>query len=215
MSAGEPIGQVERVLAPSGKGLAARGPIHPGPIDSGVLAAEDVADSSVGQGSIGADVDPYVAGLRALAREEAHEAKAHLLRAIARSPADGDRHAYLSSALLASGDLPGATDAIETALALAAHAFVPNVKAGEYWMRLGDPVRAEAHFLRALRAAEPGTRPWSAARALLAEARRRRRTSIPHHALLPSWRPRWGRRTRTESAEAHSVQQGHGGERFA
>ena len=159
--------------------------------------------------------DPYLAGLRALAREEAQESLAHMRRAVVVAPEDADRHAYLSSALLACSDVAGAAAAVETALRLSPAGFAPNLKAGEHWLRLGDPARAEAHLLRALRAAEPGTRPWSAAKALLAEARRRRRSSIPHHALLPSWRPRWGRRTRTESAEAHSVQHGHGGGQLA
>ena len=96
-------------------------------------------------------------GLIALAHEEIDFARTALERAASLDPELADTHAYLSSALLASADFDGARDAVERALALDPGGFAPLIKAGELEMRLGDPLAAEAHFLGALRAAEPGS----------------------------------------------------------
>lgn len=141
-------------------------------------------------------------GLRALAREEVGAALEHLQAAVAQAPDLPEAHAYLSSALIARGEVAGAQGAVETALRLAPDGFAPNLKAGELSLRLGDPDRAATHFLVALRAAEPGTRDAAAAKVLLAESRRRVRDSIPHHAVLPAWRlRRWRRGDRLDPVE--------------
>lgn len=132
--------------------------------------------------------DPRLEGVRALAREEVAVARDWLLRAVERQPDDAVAHAYLGCALLASGDVHAGMGHTALALELAPDGFTSNLKAGELDLRLGDPSSAEARFLAALRAAAPGSRDREAARALLSEARRRSRASIPHHAFLPSWR---------------------------
>jgi tetratricopeptide (TPR) repeat protein len=126
--------------------------------------------------------------LRSLAREEWVEGREGLLAIVAAEPGHADAWAYLSGAHLALADVDGAQAASGRALALAPDAFAPQMKAGELSFRLGDLQMAEARFLAALRATEPGTPEAAAAKKALVVVRTRLRGSISHGARFPSLR---------------------------
>lgn len=142
--------------------------------------------------------------LRALAREEWVEGRDGLLAVVAGEPDNADAWAYLSGAHLALAEVEPARHASERALELDPDGFAPRLKAGELALRLGDLRLAEAQFLAALRAVEPGTSEAAAARRLLALVRTRLERSIRHGAQLPRWpglarlrrRAGWPRRSR-------------------
>lgn len=134
--------------------------------------------------------------LRALAHEEFSAARDLLGAMVEEHPAWADAWALLSSAHLALSEVDAATAAVERAVALAPEAFLPRMKTGELWLRLGDIETAEREFLAAVRATEPDTADAVAARAGLAIARRATRTGIAHRAVLPSGGSRLGRALR-------------------
>jgi tetratricopeptide (TPR) repeat protein len=126
-------------------------------------------------------------GLRALAHEEIEPAIVAFEAAVAERPNDGDRLAFLATALFAGRRGVEAEAVLDRALAIAPGGFWPNLKAGEIRFRLGDPVAAETLLLVALRAAPHGSREATEAAALLARSRTARTRSISHHAVLPRW----------------------------
>ena len=129
----------------------------------------------------------YRAGLIALAREEIGEAEP-LLRALAAElPDDADVRAFLATAWFAQGRIEEARAAMSLALALGPDRFAPNIKAGEFDLRLGDLDAAELHFKQALRVAAHGSRDAAAARTLLGETRQRAGRSIVRQASFPRW----------------------------
>lgn len=138
------------------------------------------------------------AALRSLAREELAEGRAQLLELVAADPGDAAAWAYLSGAHLAFADVSDAQAASARSIELDPDGFVPRIKAGELELRLGDLDAAEASFLAALRAVEPGTPEAAAARRALVIVRTRLRGSIAHGATLPRLRAPldWLRRRR-------------------
>jgi hypothetical protein len=78
-----------------------------------------------------------------------------------------------------------ARSASSRALELAPGAFLPNMKAGELAMRLGDLETAEGHLLAAVRATDPASADAAAAARALLIARRGTRSGISHRASLP------------------------------
>ena len=141
------------------------------------------------------------AALRALAREEYEEGRTGLLDVVAAQPHNADAWAYLSSAHLALMDAAAAQAAVARALELDPDGFVPQLKAGELALRLGDLQTAETGFLGALRATEPGTPGAAAARRALVIVRSRLRQSVAHEASLPRWRSPFGWRRRGRGAQ--------------
>jgi tetratricopeptide (TPR) repeat protein len=132
-----------------------------------------------------APVDSLAAALRALAREEWADGRDGLCAVVAQRPDDARGWAFLSGAHLALAEVHEAQAASARALELDPDGFLPRLKAGELAFRLGDLRAAEAQFLVALRAVEPGTREAAAARRALAIVRTRLRSSITHGASLP------------------------------
>ena len=126
--------------------------------------------------------------LRLLAREEYAEGRDALEALVAAEPANATAWAYLSGAHLALADFDAARAASERAVELDPDGFAPRMKAGELALRLGDLVAAEAEFVAALRAVEPGTPGSVAARRALVIVRNRLRGSIAHGASLPKLR---------------------------
>lgn len=124
-------------------------------------------------------------GLVHLRREEFSDGLAAIDAAIDARPEMADAHAYRSSALMALSRPLEAQDEVEIALALDPNAFAPQQKAGEMSLRLGDMSAAADHFLAAVRAARPGSPDEAAAQAGLVLARRRMKSGIDHHAVLP------------------------------
>jgi tetratricopeptide (TPR) repeat protein len=125
-------------------------------------------------------------GLRAMVHERLEDARDYL-RAIATEEALGsgdliaiDSLAFLSSVTWSLGDPISAVGMAERALELAPERFATNQKAGEMSMRLGHLDKAEARFLAALRASEPGTSDARSAEACLREARKRTARGIAH-----------------------------------
>lgn len=132
--------------------------------------------------------EQYRAGLIALAREEIAEAEP-LLRSLATDlPDDPDVRAFLATAWFAQGRIEAAREAMSLALTLGPERFAPNIKAGEFDLRLGDLDAAELHFKQALRVAVHGSRDAAAARTLLGETRRQASRSIVRQAAFPRWR---------------------------
>jgi tetratricopeptide (TPR) repeat protein len=127
------------------------------------------------------------AGLAALWHEDLSTAEAHLRAAIEADPADATGHALLGATLLATGRVESAMLAIDFALGLDPDGFLPQMKAGELALRLGDPGLAAERFLGALRAASPGSREAQAATAARAAAQRVLGRSIEHRAAMPRW----------------------------
>jgi tetratricopeptide (TPR) repeat protein len=97
---------------------------------------------------------------------------------------DADSWAYLSGALLATGDPIEAESAIARALAANPHGFAPHLKAAELDLRFGNASSAERHGLVALRAASTESER-GAARAMLVLARTRLRHGVARTASLP------------------------------
>ena len=128
------------------------------------------------------------ASLAPLSREQVDVAIPLLREALAIDPTDADAQALLATALVATGQVNEGLALAEAAARAAPGAFLPRLKAGELGVRLGDLAGAEAHFLAALAAADPGSRDAVAAKALLADVRGRSRRSIDHHAHMPSFR---------------------------
>ena len=125
-------------------------------------------------------------GLRAMTHERLEQAREYL-RAIATEEdlESGDlvaidSLAFLSSVTWGLGDPISAVEMAERALELAPDRFATNQKAGEMSMRLGHLDKAEARFLAALRASEPGTSDARSAEACLREARKRTARGIAH-----------------------------------
>ena len=132
--------------------------------------------------------EQYRAGLIALAREQIAEAEP-LLRSLATElPDDPDVRAFLATAWFAQGRIEVALEGLDRALALGPERFVPNIKAGEMSLRLGDLDAAERQFRQALRAAQHGSPDAAAARGLLGETRRQASRSIVRRAVFPRWR---------------------------
>jgi tetratricopeptide (TPR) repeat protein len=131
------------------------------------------------------------AGLRAMSHEQLEEARGYLeslatAEALAaRQPYAVDALAYLSSVRWGLGHAEDAIDDAARALELAPERFAPNQKAGEMALRLGNLDNAEARFLAALRASEPGTQNAKAAESCLRESRRRSRGGIRHEVRTP------------------------------
>jgi tetratricopeptide (TPR) repeat protein len=131
------------------------------------------------------------AGLRAMTHEQLEEARGHLESLAtpeslaAREPWALDALAYLSSVRWGLGHAEDAIDDAARALELAPERFAANQKAGEMALRLGNLDIAEARFLAALRASEPGTPNAKAAESCLRESRRRSRGGIRHEVRTP------------------------------
>jgi hypothetical protein len=87
--------------------------------------------------------------------------------------------------MLALGRPLDAQADIAKALELDPKSFAVNQKAGELSLRLGVLDTAADQFLAAVRAARPGSPDELAAASALALVRKRQRSSISHHAVLP------------------------------
>jgi tetratricopeptide (TPR) repeat protein len=128
-----------------------------------------------------------------LRREHFPEALDALDAALAAEPDNADVHAFRSAALLALGRPVDAQAAAELALSLDPDGFAANQKGGELSFRMGLLDAAADQFLAAVRAARPGSADEAAAASFLALVRKRQRSAISHHAVLPGltgdWRP--------------------------
>lgn len=140
--------------------------------------------------------------LRSLAREEYEDGRDGLMELVAAEPDNATAWAYLSGAHLAFAQIDAAQAASARAIELDPDGFAPRMKAGELELRLGDLDAAEASFVAALRAVEPGTPDAAAARRALVIVRNRLRGSIAHGATLPKLRAPFGwLRRRRQSVE--------------
>jgi tetratricopeptide (TPR) repeat protein len=140
-------------------------------------------------------------GLRLLTHERVGPAIEAFERAVADDPDDATAYAFLAAARFAGSEPDAAEVAIARSLELDPEGYWPNLKAGELRLRLGADDDAKAHFLRALRAVEPGTRESEAAARALARTRTSVARSISHRAVLPSWLARSFGRDRTVSGD--------------
>jgi tetratricopeptide (TPR) repeat protein len=159
-----------------------------GPKRKVIPSSAVVADTGTPSGN---RTELMTAALRAMAHEQPKEARIYL-EALAsaeslerRDPKAVDALAYLSSVLWNLGQAESAIDAAARALELGPERFAPNQKAGEMSLRLGQVDLAEAQFLTALRASEPGTADARAAETCLREARQRASRGIRHEARAP------------------------------
>ena len=125
-------------------------------------------------------------GLRAMTHERTDDAK-RLLSSIATEealaagdPIAIDALAYLSSVVWTQKDPVTAIEMVERSLELGPVRFAPNQKGGEIAWRLGLLDKAEARFLAALRASDPGTGDAKAAERCLREVRKRQVRGIRH-----------------------------------
>ena len=123
--------------------------------------------------------------IRALAHEEWTAGRGLLADELLTNPAWADGWALLSGVHLALAEVDAAQSASTRALELAPDRFLPNMKAGELAMRLGDIEAAEVHLLAAVRATDPDTADAVAASRALLIARRGTRSGISHRASLP------------------------------
>ena len=136
----------------------------------------------------GEQAERYRTSLIALAREQVAEAEPGLRTLAAELPGDADVWAFLATAWYAQGRVEEALEGLDRAMALGPDRFVPNLKAGEMSLRLGDLDAAADRFGQALRAAEHGSADAAAARNLLGETRRQASRSIVRRAAFPRWR---------------------------
>jgi hypothetical protein len=125
------------------------------------------------------------AAIRALAHEEWTTGRGLLEDELRSHPAWADGWALLSGAHLAVADVDAARAASARALELAPGRFLPNMKAGELAMRLGDLEAAEVRLLAAVRSTDPDTADAAAASRALLIVRRATRSGISHRASLP------------------------------
>jgi tetratricopeptide (TPR) repeat protein len=116
--------------------------------------------------------------------EDFEGGRALLAARVAADPGDADSWAYLSSALLATGNPIEAEEAVTQALAANPDGFPPHLKAAELALRFGNASSAEEHGLVALRAASNESER-GAARATLVLVRARLRQGISRRAELP------------------------------
>ena len=123
--------------------------------------------------------------IRALGHEEWTTGRDLLEAELRTNPAWADGWALLSGAHLALAEVDAARAACSRALELGPGRFLPNMKAGELAMRLGDLEAAEVHLLAAVRATDPDTADAVAASRALLIARRGTRSGISHRASLP------------------------------
>ena len=125
------------------------------------------------------------AAIRALAHEEWAAGRDLLADELRSRPDWADGWALISGAHLALANVDGARAASNRALELAPGRFLPNMKAGELAMRLGDLETAEGYLLAAVRATDPDSADAVAAGRVLLVVRRAVRSGIPHRATLP------------------------------
>jgi tetratricopeptide (TPR) repeat protein len=139
---------------------------------------------------------PLRDALLLLRREHFPEALESLDAALARDPGNADIHAYRSAALLALGRPIDAQAEAELAMSLEPDGFAANQKGGELSFRMGLLDAAADQFLAAVRAARPGSADEVAAAFSLAQVRKRQRSAISHHAVLPGLPGAWRRSRR-------------------
>ncbi len=120
-----------------------------------------------------------------LRREHFPEALETLDTALSADPDNADIHAYRSAALLALGRPLDAQVEAGLAMSLDPAGFAANQKGGELSLRMGLLDTAADQFLAAVRAARPGSADEVAAAYSLALVRKRQRSAISHHAVLP------------------------------